>query len=442
VPYTYNKTNYLGLKVDNIYFSNELPQEIYYKCIKTLFYKAVLTYDAIACECCGIKNENNTVIKNGKRHTLIYMGEIIYKPAYLELNKQRFYCKACGETFTAKSSFVQPKSSISNSVKLAIAEKAAEARSEKAIAHDLFISPSTVHRQMKIIAQQVKPKISDILPNHLSFDEFKSTKDVEGAMSFIYCDGSTHEILDILPDRRKGELEKYFSRFPLKTRARVKTISIDMYKPYIELIKKLFPNAKIIIDRFHIVQAINREINRCRVSVMNSKRKTNRPEYNKLKRYWRLFLKNPYQLNSINYHPFRLFKSWQSTYSALQYLLTLDDKLEATYRLGHQILNALRMNDINQFEKTLIQIKNEEVFEGLKRIVKTFKDYLPFIENSMQHPKFTNGPIEGIINKIKLIKRNAYGYRNFINFRNRILIISRLFVSEHKKHIKQHSKVA
>ncbi|SCT27980.1 transposase family protein [Staphylococcus caeli] len=138
MPYTYNKTNYLGLKVDNIYFSNELPQEIYYKCIKTLFYKAVLTYDAIACECCGIKNENNTVIKNGKRHTLIYMGEIIYKPPYLELNKQRFYCKACGETFTAKSSFVQPKSSISNLVKLAIAEKATEARSEKAIARDLF----------------------------------------------------------------------------------------------------------------------------------------------------------------------------------------------------------------------------------------------------------------------------------------------------------------
>ncbi|SCT51467.1 transposase for ISSps1 [Staphylococcus caeli] len=141
-------------------------------------------------------------------------------------------------------------------------------------------------------------------------------------------------------------------------------------------------------------------------------------------------------------HPFRLFKSWQSTYSALQYLLTLDDKLEATYRIGHQILNALRMNDIKNFEEALSKAENEELFEGLNRIIKTFKDYLPFIENTVQHPKLTNGPIEGIINKIKLIKRNAYGYRNFINFRNRILIISRLFVSEHKKHIKQHSKVA
>lgn len=97
----------------------------------------------------------------------------------------------------------------------------------------------------------------------------------------------------------------------------------------------------------------------------------------------------------------------------------------------------LRMNDPERFKVSLNQTKIENVFEGLKRIVKTFKTYLPFIENTMNHPKFTNGPIEGIINKIKLIKRNAYGYRNFINFRNRILIISILFISEHKKYIKQ-----
>uniref|UniRef100_UPI003F575DA4 transposase n=1 Tax=Staphylococcus shinii TaxID=2912228 RepID=UPI003F575DA4 len=118
----------------------------------------------------------------------------------------------------------------------------------------------------------------------------------------------------------------------------------------------------------------------------------------------------------------------QSTYSVLQYLLTLDDKLKVTYRTGHKILNALRLNSTKHFKLALNQAKNEEIFEGLKRIIKTFNDYLPFIENTMNYPSFTNGPIEGTINKIKLIKRNAYGYRNFINFRNRILIVSRLFV--------------
>ncbi|HBC4010867.1 MULTISPECIES: transposase [Staphylococcus] len=48
----------------------------------------------------------------------------------------------------------------------------------------------------------------------------------------------------------------------------------------------------------------------------------------------------------------------------------------------------------------------------------------------------TNGPIEGIKNKIKLIKRVAYRYGNFYNFKNRTLLISRIFVSEHKKRTK------
>ncbi|NHA39644.1 ISL3 family transposase, partial [Staphylococcus schleiferi] len=132
-----------------------------------------------------------------------------------------------------------------------------------------------------------------VLPEHLAFDEFKSTKDVEGAMSFIYCDSVTHDIIDILPDRRKHKLEAYFLKFSRKQRERVKTISIDMFPPYIALIQDLFPHAEIIMDRFHIVQAINREINRCRVQVMNGFRAKDRPQYNKLKRYWKLLLKAP-----------------------------------------------------------------------------------------------------------------------------------------------------
>ena len=64
-----------------------------------------------------------------------------------------------------------------------------------------------------------------------------------------------------------------------------------MYEPYMSLIKQLFPNAKIIIDRFHIVQSLNRALNMSRVHVMNCYRTFNRPLYNKYKSYWKLFLK-------------------------------------------------------------------------------------------------------------------------------------------------------
>lgn len=60
----------------------------------------------------------------------------------------------------------------------------------------------------------------------------------------------------------------------------------------------------------------------------------------------------------------------------------------------------------------------------------------------MRYPHLTNDPIEGINNKIKLIKRISHGYRNFLNFRNRILIIFKVFGSEYKKRIKQQNNVA
>lgn len=45
---------------------------------------------------------------------------------------------------------------------------------------------------------------------------------------------------------------------------------MDMYTPYMEVVRGVFPNAKIIIDRFHLVQALNRELNKLRIEVMNA----------------------------------------------------------------------------------------------------------------------------------------------------------------------------
>ncbi|MBI5976086.1 transposase, partial [Staphylococcus canis] len=84
-------------------------------------------------------------------------------------------------------------------------------------------------------------------------------------------------------DRRLKSLKDYFYRFSLEERKRVQTVSIDMYQPYIVLIQELFPNAKIIIDRFHIIQSLNRALNMARVSVMHTFKNIDRPLYNKFK---------------------------------------------------------------------------------------------------------------------------------------------------------------
>ena len=58
--------------------------------------------------------------------------------------------------------------------------------------------------------------------------------------------------------------------------------------------------------------------------------------------------------------------------------------------------------------------------------------YLPYIQNTCEYPTRTNGPIEGINNKIKVLKRNAYGFRNYYHFRNRTILITKMFVQNKK----------
>ncbi|MFP5527414.1 transposase [Peptococcus simiae] len=108
-------------------------------------------------------------------------------------------------------------------------------------------------------------------------------------------------------------MKAYFYRFQRKERKKVKGIIIDMFHPYIELIRQLFPNAEIIIDHFHLVQTLNREHNRYRVQWMNQIRHKDGKLYRKLKRYWKLLLINPDKLTRYRYDRFRLFDHLTNT---------------------------------------------------------------------------------------------------------------------------------
>lgn len=100
---------------------------------------------------------------------------------------------------------------------------------------------------MKKFYRSLNP-LKQSLPKTLCFDEFKSVRSVSSAMSFIMMDGDTHELLDILENRRLPYLERYFMRFSSEVREAVQWVVIDMYAPYVSLVKKVFPNAKLIED--------------------------------------------------------------------------------------------------------------------------------------------------------------------------------------------------
>ena len=123
-------------------------------------------------------------------------------------------------------------------------------------------------------------------------------------MSFNFCDADAGKIIDIVEDRRLYSLTKYFSRYSRNARLNVKNIIIDMYTPYILHIKTMFPNANIITDKFHTVQLINRALNKTRISLMNK----DKLHYNKLKRYWKLLLRDCNTLNHFKFQKYTCFE--------------------------------------------------------------------------------------------------------------------------------------
>jgi len=64
-------------------------------------------------------------------------------------------------------------------------------------------------------------------------------------------------------------IHNHFLRYYRQVRNGVKVITMDMFSPYYDIARKLFPNAKIVLDRFHIVQHLSRAMSRVRVQIMN-----------------------------------------------------------------------------------------------------------------------------------------------------------------------------
>lgn len=104
-------------------------------------------------------------------------------------------------------------------------------------------------------------------------------------MSFIFMNEQTQQLIGVLENRRLAFLKPYLLKFTRKARANVKYVVMDMNAPYFELVKAVFPNAKIVTDRFHIVQQITRALNQLRIKTMNSFQKMEPTKYRRLKRF-------------------------------------------------------------------------------------------------------------------------------------------------------------
>ncbi len=249
-------------------------------------------------------------------------------------------------------------------------------------------------------------------------------KSCEGAMSFICVDGTNNRLFEVLEDRRLGKLVQYFMRFPRKSCLGVRYLVMDMNASYHQLIKLVFPNAQIVTNRFHIVQQITRSLNQLRIKKMNSFNTSNpedKKKYRRLKRYWKLILKDSDSLDNRQPAYHAMFKRYLYTQDIIDELLSYDAQLKLAYEAVQLLHYYRKKKDTDGFFST-IQMLDKALPQWFRKKLCFLKKYKQGIQNAFELC-YSNGVTEGLNNKIKLIKRVSYGYRNFYHLRDRIYII-------------------
>ena len=377
------------------------------------------------CKCLKCGKYTSSIHDRLKPVTLKYVKAFEFT-TYVILTKRRFICHDCNYKFTEEVNIQRENKSISSKLEQKILVDLKKYNlSLKYIAEENNVSDNTVRN---ILKEHMKnyPKNVINLPKVISFDEFKADTN-EGKYAFILNDPIHREALDILPNRKKEYLLQYFTY--CNNRHSVEFVISDMYEPYLLVTKIMFPKAKYVVDPFHYTRYIMDALDNVRIR-LQKKFGYNSKEYRLLKNKKNVSLLRRYS-NDIDW--FTYTKRYKNNhmidilkYDLRETLLSIDEELRIAYQLKELFLDithhATYENVKNQLVNWIALVREQNIVE-MEEAADTIENWLEYICNSFIDSRFSNGFTEGLNNKIKVIKRVGFGYKDFEFFRLRLLYI-------------------
>jgi transposase len=208
-------------------------------------------------------------------------------------------------------------------------------------------------------------------------------------------------LLEVIDSHESEEIKKALLEWPLELREQVEEVSVDMWGGFPKIIKEIFPNARIVIDRFHVMKKINEELNSIRKALSKSLKRL------KIKNLKYYLMKNGL---SLTIEEKEILKRILNCSSRLKRADELKEKFRAIYQTYQTP------------EEALVQFKLwlKKARDLYRESIGTVQNHLEGICNYFVN-RTTSGVMEGINNRIKLIKRQAYGFTNFEHLRIRLL---------------------
>ena len=330
----------------------------------------------------------------GVRHTI------------LKLEGRKWLCQECGRYFRQRFPGILVWQRASEAYREGIYRQHLDGINCSQLGRREKIGAATAERYFRHgLAGQFGEWHSRRCPKILGIDEHFFTR--KKGFATTLCDLQKHKIYDVVLGRSEASLEAYLQR--LEGKEDVKVICMDLSSTYRAVVQKHFPNARIVADRFHVIRLIGQHFLACwrELDPVGSK---NRGLLSLMRRH-KHNLKPDQWLKLQEY--FKKFPAMEAIYDFKQDLTALL-LLKKRTRKQCQVLAPLFLQAITDLKLA--------VFAPLVTLGNTLQSWAGEIATMWRFTR-NNGITEGFHNKMELISRQAYGLRNFQNYRMRVKVL-------------------
>jgi transposase len=339
------------------------------------------------------------------------------KPVFLEINRRQFKCEKCRQPFSEELNFIRKRRNYTKRLATQIIQEVLE-NDIHSVAKKRVVTTEEIERMLKDAAEEfLKSKPSEL--KRLGIDEIALIKG-KGNYCAVLIDLEKSKLISILPARTQSEISQVMREWGTEVLDSIEEVSIDLWKGYRNLVTELMPKAQVVADRFHVMAQINKEL--------DIQRKREKRKVEDL-----IKVANTPEEKAKHEQVLEVFK--KSKYVLLKNEKDLSEEQESKLiQVKEAASNLKRMHELKEEIRKIFEQSNHWLTGLFKlgRWLASAKKYFPDSQNTIIRwldaiiayfdNRTTSGVVEGINNKLKLIKRSAYGFRNFENYRIRCLL--------------------
>jgi transposase len=370
--YQYQRTEYAG---GAVIFTITQPRESY------------------CCAVCG----SGDVIGKGKQKRRFRMVPVGGKPVYLELAVPRVECRQCGAVRQVRIGFADPRVSYTRAFERHALELS-KRMTIKDVADHLGISWDVIKEIQKRNLQRRfgKPRLKHL--KQIAIDEISTGKGHRYVT--IVMDLQSGAVVYVGEGKGGDALTPFWKRLRASG-AKIEAVATDMSPAYIEAVVTHLPHATLVFDHFHVIKLYHEKLSDLRRDLHRQLEDTMQKSVLKGVRW--LLLKRPENLDPTRNEPQRLDEA-----------LRLNEPLATAYYLKEELNEIWEQESQEEAQALLMDWIVYAESTGIRMLInfaKTLRAHALGILAYYEH-EISTGPLEGTNNKIKTMKRQAYGFRD------------------------------